>query len=165
MPKNSNKSKKAAAENKNKRQIAVALGSEYSIVGRVVGSLGNSTFRIQLAKGEEVKGLIRGVLKGGRNSEAYVSAGMYVILAESTNKMHEILGVVNKKSDLKALKDSGFLTGLTEKDDECDLFDYSEDDDESAAAGGPAPGAPVKKKGPPIGEISVEPLDFNIDDI
>lgn len=165
MAKSGNKSKKAAAELKNKKQVAMALHSDYSIIGRVVGTLGHSTFRISLPKGKEVQGLIRGVLKGGRNSEAYVTAGTYVILAESTGTVHEILGVINKKSDLKTLKEAGFLDEIAEKDDECDLFDYSDEEKDSPEAT-EAPGAPVKKKGSAcIGDESVEQPDFKIDDI
>lgn len=130
MPKKTNSAKKSAAEKKNKNAVSSALETTAdAIVGYVTGSLGNKTFRIKnLKSGTEVKGLIRGVFSGGRNSEGYIVPGMYVILTPSVSSVHEILGVINKKSDLKALKEAGLIT----EDEKDDLFDYSEDESETS---------------------------------
>ena len=129
MTKKTNLAKKAAVTKKMKTALADALTDEETIVGRVVGALGNGGFRVSL-KDKEVQGLIRGVFKGGKNSESFVCAGMYVILAPNSSrsdmKVHEIIGVINNKKDMKALKEAGLIT----EDAKDDLFDYSDDESE-----------------------------------
>jgi len=105
--------------------------------GFVTAKLGNGGFRVSLKGGKEVQGLIRGVFKGGKNSEGFVCPGMYVILApnggRSDMKVHEIIGVINNKKDLKALKEAGLITEDLDADKD-DLFDYSDDECEKPAA-------------------------------
>ena len=113
-------------------------------VGKVISALGNGAFRVHLEEGKETIGLIRGVFKGGRNSEAYLVAGMYVILAaDETDEergdrpvqaMREIVAVVNTKRALKDLKDAG----LIKEDEKDDLFDYTGVEEETEEAGGGA---------------------------
>jgi hypothetical protein len=153
MPSKTNTAKKASAQKRNKAAVADAVSAalNYTVVdknqmggeaglipiapppcGYVTAKLGNGGFRVTLKDGREVQGLIRGVFKGGKNSEGFVSPGMYVILAPNGGrndmKVHEIIGVINNRKDLKALKEAGLIADAlgTEKDD---LFDYSDDSD------------------------------------
>jgi len=134
MAKKANMAKRVAAETKNKKAFQEALDGKTSIIGRVEKTLGNGGFQVALGQGKVVQGLIRGVFKGGRASEAFVVAGMFVILAATTGsaKVHEIVGVINKKKDLKALKDSGCIhQSLCDAGAADDLFDYEGCEDES----------------------------------
>ena len=158
MAKKTNTAKKASAEKRNKTAVADALkaamdytavdknamGGEAGLMplipprcGYVSAKLGNGGFRVTLKDGKEVQGLIRGIFKGGKNSEGFVCPGMYVILAPNGGrddmKLHEIIGVINNKKDLKALKEAGLVADVlgTEKDD---LFDYSDDESCQVAA-------------------------------
>ena len=148
MPKKSNLAKKAAVAKKNKTAIESASKSKIGVVGKVISALGNGGFRIHLEKGGETIGLIRGVFKGGRNSEAYLVAGMYVILSSPTvtprrlehgmeacdssvrvppteraSVMQEIIAVINTKRAFKELKDAG----LIKEEEKDDLFEYEEE--------------------------------------
>ena len=134
MPKKANVVKKAAATKKNAAAASGALSSESAIVGCVTKALGNGAFRVQLKGGKELTGLIRGLLKGGRNSAAYVQVGSWVILEENSNRtlnqdedeetrcsgsqmMQEILGVVTDRKVFKKLIAAGHIE-LTEDDKE-----------------------------------------------
>ena len=132
MPKKANVVKRAAATKKNAAAASSALACESAIVGCVTKALGNGAFRVQL-KGKELTGLIRGLLKGGRNSAAYVQVGSWVILEENSNRpnegedeetrcsgsqmMQEILGVVSDRKTFKKLIAAGHIE-LTEDDKE-----------------------------------------------
>ena len=126
MAKKTNIAKKASVEKKMKAALASALVDEKTIVGHVTAKLGNGGFRVSLKDGKEVQGLIRGVFKGGKNSESFVAPGMYVILAPNASehiKVHEIVGVINNRKDLKALIEAG----LIDEDAKDDLFDHSDE--------------------------------------
>ena len=136
MPKKPNLSKKMAAEKKNRGAVDSAIYGEEEIeVGCVIKSLGNGGFSIQLKDGKEVSGLIRGVLKGGRNSAAYVTAGAWVVLAPNNSgsyshdrpMMQEILGVVKDRRAFKELQKAGLIeaTAIVKEDDGFE-FDYTE---------------------------------------
>jgi hypothetical protein len=141
MPKNTNMAKRFAAETKNKKAFQAALDNKVGIIGRVEKALGNGGFQITTAedgKTKTVQGLIRGVFKGGAKSEAFLVAGMYVILAkaEGRSPVHEILGVINKKKDLKALKDVGAVpASLIQESAADDLFDYAGLDEDAEMEG------------------------------
>jgi hypothetical protein len=128
MPKNANGSKRCAAEKKNKGALEEALSGPNPIIGRVEKALGNSGFQVTIKNPNNngpktVQGLIRGVFKGGRQSAAFCSPGVFVILSpsEGTSEVHEISGVINRKKDLKALKDANLIPECL-KDEECDDF-------------------------------------------
>lgn len=133
--------KRFAAETKNKKAFQAALDNKVGIIGRVEKALGNGGFQITTAedgKTKTVQGLIRGVFKGGAKSEAFLVAGMYVILAkaEGRSPVHEILGVINKKKDLKALKDAGAVpASLIQESAADDLFDYAGLDEDAEMEG------------------------------
>jgi len=146
MPKKTNLAKKCAAEKKNKKGVADALDGKDCLVGRVEKTLGNGSFQVNLGD-KMVQGLVRGVFKGGRNSEAFLVPGMFVVLAcaEDRAVVHEVIGVVNKKKDLKALLESKVLhKSLFDQDGTDDIFDYSADDDELVAE---VAGEAAKKNG------------------
>ena len=151
MPKKANVVKRAAATKKNAAAASSALACESAIVGCVTKALGNGAFRVQLKGGKELTGLIRGLLKGGRNSAAYVQVGSWVILEENSNRpnegedeetrcsgsqmMQEILGVVSDRKIFKKLIAAGHIE-LTEDDKEegeggfiFDRDEVSEDED------------------------------------
>lgn len=152
MAKKTNAAKKASAEKRNKAALADALnlamdyiasdkdvmGGEAGLIpiapplcGHVTAKLGNGGFRVTLKGGKEVQGLIRGIFKGGKNSVGFVSPGMYVILAPNAGrhdmKVHEIVGVINNRKDMKALMEAG----LIDEDAKDDMFDHSGDESES----------------------------------
>jgi translation initiation factor IF-1 len=129
MPKKINMAKRVAAETKNKNAVAAALDGTVTIIGRVEKALGNGSFQVALGGGKMVQGLIRGVFKGGAKSEAFLAPGMFVILAEGTGRsmVHEVLGVINKKKDMKALKSAGLVpASLCDDTAADDLFDYAD---------------------------------------
>lgn len=139
MPKKANMSKRVAVENKNKKALAEAMNGKDAIFGKVEKAFGNCAFQVNIQdpkskqpKIKTVQGLIRGSFKGGSKSETFLAAGMFVILApaEERAESHEIIGVINRKKDLKALMDEKLLPAiLLEAQDE--LFDYTgiEEDD------------------------------------
>jgi hypothetical protein len=144
MPKKMNMSKRVAVENKNKKVLAEAMDGKEAIFGKVEKALGNCGFQVKIQdpiskapRSKMVQGLIRGSFKGGAKSETFLAAGMFVILAPAQERaeVHEILGVINKKKDLKALMDDKLIPecllegegGVSD-----DLFDYTgvqEEDD------------------------------------
>lgn len=134
MPKKANGAKRAAAEKKNKNALEEALNLTNPIVGRVEKNLGNSSFQVTIKHPDNngpktVQGLIRGVFKGGSRSEAFCAPGVFVILAASEGKseVHEILSVINKRKDLKALKDNNKMPlCLQDADGGDDLFDFDD---------------------------------------
>ena len=143
MPKKANVAKKAAAVKKNAAAASGALSSETAIVGCVTKTLGNGAFRVQVKGGKELTGLIRGLLKGGRNSTAYVQVGSWVILAENSNApenedeetrcsgsqmMQEILGVVTDRKTFKKLIEAGRIELTEEGKEEDAIFDRAEEE-------------------------------------
>ena len=145
MPKKANVAKKAAAAKKNAAAASSALESETAIVGCVTKTLGNGAFRVQLKGGKELTGLIRGLLKGGRNSVGFVQVGSWVILAENSNSalnqgedeetrcsgsqmMQEILGVVSDRKTFKKLIEAGHIELTEEGKEEDAIFDRTEEE-------------------------------------
>jgi len=144
MPKKMNMAKRVAVENKNKKVLAGAMSGTEAIFGKVEKALGNCGFQVKIqdpkstvARAKTVQGLIRGSFKGGAKSEAFLVAGMFVILspAQERAEVHEIIAVVNKKKDLKALMDEEIIPECLlegERGVGDDLFDYTgvqEEDD------------------------------------
>jgi hypothetical protein len=144
MPKKMNMSKRVAVENKNKKVLAGAMNGAEAIFGKVVKALGNCAFQVTIQdptskapRAKTVQGLIRGSFKGGTKSEAFLAAGMFVVLSPAQERVvgHEIIAVVNKKKDLKALMDEELLPECLlegERGVGDDLFDYAgvEEEDE-----------------------------------
>lgn len=142
MPKKMNMSKRVAVENKNKKVLAGAMSGKEAIFGKVVKALGNCGFQVMIQdpkskapRAKTVQGLIRGSFKGGAKSETFLAASMFVILApaEERSEVHEILGVINKKKDLKALMDEELIPECLmegERGVGDDLFDYTGIDEE-----------------------------------
>jgi len=133
MPKKANMSKRIAVENKNKKALTEAMDGKEAIFGKVEKAFGNCAFQVNIQdpkskqpKLKTVQGLIRGSFKGGSKSETFLAAGMFVILApaEERAETHEIIGVVNKKKDLKALIDDNLLPAILMETQD-DLFDYT----------------------------------------
>lgn len=133
MPKKANMSKRVAVENKNKKALAEAMDGKEVIFGKVEKAFGNCAFQVNIQdpkskqpKMKTVQGLIRGSFKGGAKSETFLAAGMFVILApaEERSDSHEIVGVINRKKDLKALIDDKLLPAIL-MDAQDDLFDYT----------------------------------------
>jgi translation initiation factor IF-1 len=127
------KRKQFAAQLKNNSAIdGVMEGS--GVIGRVEKTLGNSAFQVMMGDGTLTQGLIRGVLKGGKNSVAFIAPGSFVILELSPRaKMHEILGVINDNKSLKKLKASGALpASLCENTNADELFEFEAEGEEKA---------------------------------
>ena len=135
MPKNTNMAKRIAVENKNKRVLADALDGKEAIFGKVEKALGNCAFQVKVqdckskwSKPKMIQGLIRGSFKGGAKSDTFLAAGMFVIVAaaEDHSDSHEIIAVVNKKKDLKALMDKKLLPEcILDAAGGDDIFDYT----------------------------------------
>ena len=141
MPKKVNMSKRVAVENKNKKVLTDAMDGKEAIFGKVEKALGNCAFKVNIQdpkskqpKLKAVQGLIRGSFKGGSKSETFLAAGMFVILAAAEERAdsHEIIGVINKKKDLKALIDDNLLPVIL-MDTQDDLFDYTGVEEEDGA--------------------------------
>ena len=139
-PMGGNRRKQNAAHMKNYKALNDVIDGVSGVIGRVEKALGNSSFQIILANGSMTQGLIRGCLKGGKNSVAFVSAGAFVILAEtdteggSRMKQHEILGVINDPKTFKMLKKSGRLPeSLVSNTTADDLFDHSDEEEEDTS--------------------------------
>lgn len=137
MPKKSNVAKRVAAENKNKKAYTDVVKGKDGIIGRVEKAFGNGLFQITIAdpRGAPklVQGLIRGVFKGGAKSIAFLTTGMYTILAavEKGSEVHEILGVISHNKQLNELKKEGMFPKCLEEDKALDsLFDYTGVEDE-----------------------------------
>ena len=123
--------KRCAAEKKNKDAFNLAMDGE-CLVGKVEKNFGNSAFQVNLGGSRLVQGLIRGDLKGGMKSAAFISVGSIVFLAESegSTKNHEILGVVKSRKELKQLKTFGRIPdSILEEADEDDIFEVEEEED------------------------------------
>jgi hypothetical protein len=137
MPKKTNMSKRVAVENKNKKVLASAMNGSEVIFGKVEKALGNCGFQVNIQdpkskhpKIKSVQGLIRGSFKGGAKSETFLAAGMFVILAPAEERAvsHEIIGVINKRKDLKELMDDELIPECLmegERGLRDDIFDYS----------------------------------------
>lgn len=174
MPKKANTTKKMAATKKNAGSIAAAIamamaGGDTPTFGRVDKALGNGMFKITVIKNNkpvEVQGMIRGVLRGGQNSVAFIAADMFVLLSESNTKVHEIAAVINRRSDIKQLKKEGLISKMltaTLEGGEDDLFEDREDEDESDDALGDALGKDskvrtMKTEGDAEAEVAVDDL-------
>jgi hypothetical protein len=131
MPGKANMAKRVAAEKRNRQALDMALDG-VCLVGKVEKSLGNSGFQVNLGGNRLVQGLIRGVLKGGMKSAAFVSVNSFVFLAESEGSTHnhEILGVVKSRKELKQLESLGRIhASLLESAEEDDIFEQEEEDD------------------------------------
>ena len=131
MPKKANMAKRCAAEKKNKDAFNLAMDGE-CLVGKVEKNLGNSAFQVNLGGSRIVQGLIRGVLKGGMKSAAFISVGAIVFLAEceGSTKNHEILGVVKSRKELKQLKTFGRIPdSILDEVNEDDIFEAEDEED------------------------------------
>jgi hypothetical protein len=131
MPKKANMAKRCAAEKKNKDAFNLAMDGE-CLVGKVEKNFGNSAFQVNLGGSRIVQGLIRGVLKGGMKSAAFISVGAIVFLAEceGSTKNHEILGVVKSRKELKQLKTFGRIPdSILDEVNEDDIFEVEEEED------------------------------------
>ena len=131
MPGKANMAKRVAAEKRNRQALDMAYDGA-CLVGKVEKSLGNSGFQVNLGGNRLVQGLIRGVLKGGMKSAAFVSVNSFVFLAESEGSTHnhEILGVVKSRKELKQLESLGRIhPSLLESAEDDDIFEQEEEDD------------------------------------
>lgn len=169
MPKKSNTTKKMAATKKNAGSIAAAIatamaGGDTPTFGRVDKALGNGMFKITIIKNNkpvEVQGMIRGVLRGGQNSVAFIATDMFVLLSESNTKVHEIAAVINRRSDIKQLKKEGLISKMltaTLEGGEDDLFEDREDEDEADEESGEAIGKVRTEKPEGDAEVAVDDL-------
>jgi hypothetical protein len=115
------------------------------LVAKVIKSVGNCAFeaKLQLPNGkiQDVKVLIRGKMRGGKNCVTRVEKDCYVLVENSDQtKLMEVVGVINRQTDLERLRKSARISAklAAEGDDHGeldDLFDRSGETGASAAAG------------------------------
>jgi hypothetical protein len=131
-----NTAKKAAALKKNSSALEDALEKGTGLFGRVEKNLGDCMFKVTIVvkgKPTEVQGIVRGVMRGGAKASTFVQPSTFVLLTESSSKLHEIAAVINRPSDMKALKKGGLIPkALLTDGGEDDLFEEREDEDEDA---------------------------------
>lgn len=130
-----NTAKKAAALKKNGSAIDTAIEKGVGLFGRVEKNLGDCMFKVTIVvkgKPTEVQGIIRGVMRGGQKSTTFVEPSTFVLLAESSTKVHEITAVLNRNNNaqMKVLKKGGLIPKILLSDGvEDDLFEEREDVD------------------------------------
>ena len=138
MPKRPNAKKIAAKEMRKQGALASAEAGE-CLVTRVVKCLGFCQFLLEGPGKTEMKGLARGLVKGGgANSSTRIRPDTYVILTcteaqakRSPQTIWEIVGVANRREDIDRLKKAGRVSRELDLDD---LFDRFTEEDEEAAA-------------------------------
>lgn len=138
MPKKPNAKKIAAKEMRKQGALASAEAGE-CLVTRVVKCLGFCQFLLEGPGKTEMKGLARGLVKGGgANSSTRIRPDTYVILTcteaqakRSPQTIWEIVGVANRREDIDRLKKAGRVSRELDLDD---LFDRFTEEDEEAAA-------------------------------
>jgi hypothetical protein len=102
MPKRPNAHRLAAQAVRLSDSLSSALSGKYE-VGLLEAALGHSSFRVRLSGSvTRVVSITSAVLRGGKTSPARVERGHYLIVSGS-----EVVGVVNKKADYKALQKAG----------------------------------------------------------
>jgi hypothetical protein len=106
MPKRANPHKLAAQKFAKAKSLAAATTGSYT-VALVEKSLGNGSFlaQAQLHSGiRQVTILVRGKFRGGKNCPTRVDAGHFVLVEGKDTMIMEVVGVVNRQSELNALK-------------------------------------------------------------
>lgn len=137
MPKRPNAKKIAAKEMRKQGALASAEAGE-CLVTRVVKCLGFCQFLLEGPGKTEMKGLARGLVKGGgANSSTRIRPDTYVILTcteaqakRSPQTIWEIVGVANRREEIDRLKKAGRVSRELDLDD---LFDRFTEEDEEAA--------------------------------
>jgi hypothetical protein len=135
MPKRPNAKKMASQAWTKMKTLDDAVSSGSYTVGHVTKSLGFCQFlcNVQTPTGNivEVTALIRGKMKGGKTCPTRVEIGHYLLLDGDSKKTMEVVGVVNRQSELNTLKGSGRVSKALEAvaEDDDDLFDRSEEKD------------------------------------
>ena len=135
MPKRPNAKKMASQAWSKVKTLDAAVSSGKYTVGHVTKSLGFCQFLCDVQTSKkiiEVTALIRGKMKGGKTCPTRVEIGHYLLLDGDMSKTMEVVGVVNRQSELDTLKGSGRVSkGLAAKKDEDDddLFDRSDEKD------------------------------------
>ena len=133
MARGSNAKKKAAqAWGKMKALEAATMEGKY-MIARVEKALGFCQFtaKLEMTDGSlrDVTVLVRGKFKGGKGSATCVDPGCFVMVEGDISRILEVVGVVNRQSDMERLRKSGRVSKklLGEHADIDDLFDRSEE--------------------------------------
>jgi hypothetical protein len=129
MPKRPNAKKLAAKEMRKQDSLASVEAGEL-LVARVVKGLGFCQFQLEGPGKIELKGLVRGLLKGGgANSSTRVLPGCYVFLTcteaqakKSPKTIWEISGVANRRDEVQRLMAAGRLPPDLDLDGLDELF-------------------------------------------
>jgi hypothetical protein len=139
MPRQGNAKKTAAQKWSKIKALDAATTEGKYILARVEKALGFCQFqaKAEMPDGSvrDVTVLVRGKFKGGKNCVTHVEAGCFVLVQGDVSRTLEIVGVVNRQSEVNKLRQGGRLTKklLGDDHDIDDLFDRSEED---GAAGG-----------------------------
>lgn len=135
MPKRPNAKKMASQAWSKVKSLNAAVSSGKYTVGHVTKNLGFCQFlcdvQISAGKTREITALIRGKMKGGKTCPTRVEIGHYLLLDGDMSKTMEVVGVVNRQSELDTLKGSGRVSKalMAKEADDDDLFDRSEEKD------------------------------------
>jgi hypothetical protein len=134
MARTANAKKKAAqAWGKMKALEAATTEGKY-MIARVEKALGFCQFtaKLEMTDGSlrDVTVLVRGKFKGGKGSATCVDPGCFVMVEGDISRILEVVGVVNRQSDMERLRKSGRVSKklLGEHADIDDLFDRSEEE-------------------------------------
>lgn len=134
MPRQGN-GKKAAAQQWGKMKALEAATTEGKyILARVEKAIGFCQFqaKAEMPDGSvrDVTVLVRGKFKGGKNCATHVEAGCFVLVQGDIGRTLEIVGVVNRQSEMNKLRQSGRMSKKLMGDDQDldDLFDHSEEE-------------------------------------
>jgi len=110
------------------------------MVARVVKPIGFCQFTAKVERPDgavvDATVLIRGKFKGGRHCPARVEAGCFVLVEGDPKRLLEIVGVINRKSELDKLRRAGRISKALAGDELelDDIFDRTPSDEEDAAA-------------------------------
>ena len=133
MARTGNAKKKAAqAWGKMKALEAATTEGKY-MIARVEKALGFCQFtaKLEMTDGSirDVTVLVRGKFKGGKGCATCVDPGCFVMVEGDISRVLEVVGVVNRQSDMERLRKSGRVSKklLGEHADIDDLFDRSEE--------------------------------------
>lgn len=109
------------------------------MVARVEKPIGFCQFLAKLEQADgslrDVTVLVRGKFKGGKNCPARVETGCFVMVEGDIKRTLEVVGVVNRQSELDKLRKSGRISEKLAGEEHAldELFDYSAEDEEAEA--------------------------------
>ena len=141
MPAGRNGSKKAAAQEWSKMKALDAATKEGKyMIARVEKAIGFCQFLAKLEQPDgslrDVTVLVRGKFKGSRFCSTRVEAGCFVMVEGASHRTLEVVGVVNRQSELEKLRKAGRVSEKLAGEEHAldDLFDRGDDEEDEEQA-------------------------------